>query len=132
MLSRQGSWTTVLFSSKCTPSDFPHSNDESAHTHLSLSRHEIAFIMGQLSHPHSIPALLEVLERTDESPMVRHEAAEALGGITEEGSDSQATLQILREWSNKPGAPEVVKESCIVAVDMWNVCLSGLSCPDAD
>ncbi|SRR5258707_399343 len=92
-----------------------------------FSRHEIAFIMGQLSHVHAVPALLEVLERDDESPMVRHEAAEALGGIAgEEGSDGQTTLRILREWSNKPGVPEVVKESCIVAVDMWNVCPSRL------
>jgi len=86
-----------------------------------LFKHEIAFIMGQLSHLHAVPALLEVLERDDESPMVRHEAAEALGGIAEEdGSDDQKTLRILREWSNKPGVPDIVRESCIVAVDMWN------------
>ncbi|KAF8327006.1 armadillo-type protein [Cantharellus anzutake] len=85
-----------------------------------LFKHEIAFIMGQLSHPHSIPALVKVLERPDESPMVRHEAAEALGGIAEEeGSSGQGTLRILREWRDKPEAPEVVRESCIVAVDMW-------------
>ena len=47
-------------------------------------RHEIAFVFGQLSTPHSIPSLLKVLKTDTESSMVRHEAAEALGGIVGE------------------------------------------------
>jgi len=46
-----------------------------------LLRHEIAYVFGQLQHPHSVPALSEVLSKLDEHPMVRHEAAEALGSI---------------------------------------------------
>lgn len=48
--------------------------------------------------------------------MVRHEAAEALGGIA-----TPEVLPHLREWMNKEDAPNVVKESCQVAIDMWEV-----------
>lgn len=50
--------------------------------------------------------------------MVRHEAAEALGGIA-----TPEVLPHLREWMNKVDAPRVVRESCQIAVDMWEVCL---------
>jgi deoxyhypusine monooxygenase len=53
--------------------------------------------------------------------MVRHEAAEALGGIPSDGSDGGAVLQLLREWGAKRDAPDVVRDSCLVAVDMWEV-----------
>lgn len=51
--------------------------------------------------------------------MVRHEAAEALGGIA-----TPEVLPHLREWMNKEDAPRVVRESCQVAIDMWEVCAS--------
>ncbi|ORX35614.1 armadillo-type protein [Kockovaella imperatae] len=94
-----------------------------------LFRHEIAYVFGQLCSPHSIPSLLSRLEDAQEDPMVRHEAAEALGGIASDGieGDEEASrvlppggvLQILREWAIKEGAPQVVKESCQIAIDMW-------------
>ncbi|KAF8465814.1 armadillo-type protein [Gautieria morchelliformis] len=89
-----------------------------------LFKHEIAFVFGQLSTPHSIPALLQVLRDPRESSMVRHEAAEALGGIVGEAprdADSEPVdvLAVLKEWSQREDAPRVVRESCIVAVDMW-------------
>ena len=67
--------------------------------------------------------------------MVRHEAAEALGGIASEGQGEdqvelapedreKGVLGILREWCNKPDAPNVVRESCQVAIDMWEVSAS--------
>ncbi|KAG8837844.1 deoxyhypusine hydroxylase [Serendipita sp. 411] len=46
--------------------------------------------------------------------MVRHEAAEALGGIA-----TDECLPVLKKWMAKENAPRVVKESCIVAIDMW-------------
>ena len=70
--------------------------------------------------------------------MVRHEAAEALGGIASDGVDSGEeafdkegkevvdVLAILREWAVKEDAPIVVRESCQVAIDMWEV--SYVSC----
>lgn len=48
--------------------------------------------------------------------MVRHEAAEALGGIA-----TPEVLPHLKEWMQRPDAPRVVKESCQVALDMWEV-----------
>lgn len=48
--------------------------------------------------------------------MVRHEAAEALGGIA-----TPEVLPHLREWMDKDDAPRVVRESCQIAIDMWEV-----------
>ncbi|KAG9087579.1 deoxyhypusine hydroxylase, partial [Ceratobasidium sp. 392] len=84
-------------------------NDSSA-----LFKHEIAFVFGQLLSPHSVPALIKTLEDAQEDEMVRHEAAEALGGIA-----TPEVLPILREWASKPEAPRVVRESCVVALDMY-------------
>ncbi|KAG9096265.1 deoxyhypusine hydroxylase [Ceratobasidium sp. 370] len=90
-------------------------NDSSA-----LFKHEIAFVFGQLLSPHSVPALIKTLENAEEDEMVRHEAAEALGGIA-----TPDVLPILREWASKPGAPRVVRESCVVALDMYEYENSG-------
>ncbi|KAG8781984.1 deoxyhypusine hydroxylase [Ceratobasidium sp. 428] len=79
-----------------------------------LFKHEIAFVFGQLLSPHSVPALIKTLEDANEDEMVRHEAAEALGGIA-----TPEVLPILREWASKPDAPRVVRESCVVALDMY-------------
>lgn len=83
---------------------------------LSLNRHEIAFVFGQLLSPHSVPCLVEVLKDGSESDMVRHEAAEALGGIA-----TPEVLPYLKEWMTRDDSPTVVKESCQVALDMWEV-----------
>lgn len=48
--------------------------------------------------------------------MVRHEAAEALGGIA-----TPEVLPHLKEWLQREDSPVVVRESCQVAIDMWNV-----------
>ncbi|WRT66659.1 deoxyhypusine hydroxylase [Kwoniella shivajii] len=98
-----------------------------------LFRHEIAYIFGQLSSPYSIPSLLSRLRDDKEDDMVRHEAAEALGGIASDGVEGEdqsslpvdqqlpqgGVLAVLREWANKQQAPIVVRESCQVAIDMW-------------
>lgn len=51
--------------------------------------------------------------------MVRHEAAEALGGIA-----TPEVLPHLREWMTREDAPRVVRESCQIAIDMWEVRIS--------
>ncbi|XP_060934175.1 deoxyhypusine hydroxylase [Limanda limanda] len=76
-----------------------------------LFRHEIGYVLGQMQHPASVPALSAALESAGENPMVRHEAAEALGSIGKE--DCLAVLQRYRKDSER-----VVKESCEVALDM--------------
>ena len=77
-----------------------------------LFRHEIAFVFGQLSHPASIPALVETLRDSHEVPMVRHEAAEALGGL----GDDEAVGNILEQFLQDE--EQIVRESIEVALDM--------------
>ena len=96
---------------------------------LKSRSHEIAYIFGQLSSPHSIPSLLSRLRDPSEDPMVRHEAAEALGGIADDGAGHAdqpgGVLGVLREWAARDDAPQVVRESCQVAIDMWEYERSG-------
>jgi hypothetical protein len=54
--------------------------------------------------------------------MVRHEAAEALGGIA-----TPEVLPYLKEYMTREDAPVVVKESCQVALDMYEVSISSFA-----
>jgi len=101
-----------------SPPDLPtavpavHALAKALHDPSALLRHEIAFVFGQLVHPASIPALSETLAKLDESPMVRHEAAEALGSLgSEEGVE-----EFLKGFLNDK--VDVVRESVVVALDM--------------
>jgi deoxyhypusine monooxygenase len=73
-------------------------------------------VFGQLLSTHSVPSLIKVLEDAGEADMVRHEAAEALGGIA-----TPEVLPHLKSWMSREDAPRVVRESCQVAIDMWEV-----------
>ena len=75
-----------------------------------LFRHEIAYVLGQISSELSAPALTATLADTNEIDMVRHEAAEALGSI---GNVNQE----LKKYLDKD-VPAVVRESCVVALDI--------------
>lgn len=76
-----------------------------------LFRHEVAFVLGQLQHECSIGVLTENLRDASENEMVRHECAEALGAIA-----TDECIGILNEYLNDE--KRVVKESCVVALDM--------------
>lgn len=76
-----------------------------------LFRHEIAFVLGQMSHPASVQALKECLQNESEQGMVRHECAEAIGAVA-----TEECFEILKSYANDKEA--VVKESCDVALDM--------------
>jgi deoxyhypusine monooxygenase len=80
-----------------------------------LLRHEICYVLGQLQNIASVPALVESLQRVNEHKMVRHEAAEALGAMMEDPSQSDTVEAVLRSYLDDP-VPEV-RESCIVALD---------------
>ncbi|KAI9471912.1 MAG: armadillo-type protein [Benjaminiella poitrasii] len=83
-----------------------------------LFRHEVAYVFGQLQHPASVPALTECLQDKNEADMVRHEAAEALGSI--------ATPEVLKTLSQYiEDHEQVVRESCTVALDMYEYETSG-------
>ncbi|XP_062815702.1 deoxyhypusine hydroxylase [Anolis carolinensis] len=77
-----------------------------------LFRHEVAYVLGQAGHEAAVPRLSWSLGRPGESPMVRHECAEALGAIAK-----PSCLDTLREHASDP--ERVVRESCQVALDMY-------------
>ncbi|KXS09760.1 deoxyhypusine hydroxylase [Gonapodya prolifera JEL478] len=79
-----------------------------------LFRHEIAYVFGQMQHPASVPYLLKVLANTTEEPIVRHEAAEALGSI-----GTEECLPALKKYRGDAEVDRVIQESCDVGVDMW-------------
>ncbi|KAL5963078.1 Deoxyhypusine hydroxylase [Taenia solium] len=91
-----------------------------------LLRHEVAFILGQLSITRTGNALIERLNDRQEAPMVRHEAAMALGEVAgaaeaEEGDGSENSLAIRARQALLMGCkdPEpVVRDSCALALDM--------------
>ena len=57
-----------------------------------LLKHEVAYVLGQMQDAKATDKLRVVLENGGENPMVRHEAAEALGSIA-----SPECLELLRE-----------------------------------
>lgn len=76
-----------------------------------LFKHEIAFVLGQLESPISVPYLKESLMDETQNDMVRHECAEALGAIATEDC-----YDILKQYLSDQKV--VVKESCEIALDM--------------
>uniref|UniRef100_A0A0B6ZUL7 Deoxyhypusine hydroxylase n=1 Tax=Arion vulgaris TaxID=1028688 RepID=A0A0B6ZUL7_9EUPU len=76
-----------------------------------LFRHEIAYVLGQIQSDACVKQLSENLQDVNESSMVRHECAEALGSI----ATPEAT-SILQKYLID--TERVVRESCIVALDM--------------
>lgn len=84
---------------------------ESLVARSALLRHEVAYVLGQLQHKIAASALADILKNVDEHPMVRHEAAEALGSI----ADSES-IELLQEFVNDP--EPLVSQSCQVALSM--------------
>lgn len=79
-----------------------------------LFRHEVAFVLGQAATPWAVTELLGRLQDPQENHMVRHECAEALGGIACPGLDVETELAKYLH----SGEAAVVRESCVVALDM--------------
>lgn len=71
-----------------------------------LLKHEVAYVFGQMENPLAVPVLIEVLLNENETDIVRHEAAEALGNIgTEEALKClekfvDSDIAILKESAN--------------------------------
>lgn len=76
-----------------------------------LLKHEVAYVLGQLQNKETTTALMETLKDVNEHPMVRHEAAEALGAIADNES-----LVLLRH--SQGDAEPIVAQSCEVALSM--------------
>jgi deoxyhypusine monooxygenase len=77
-----------------------------------LLKHELAYCLGQSRNLASVQYLRQVLEDKHEDPMCRHEAAEALGALSDTSS-----LGLLKELRDDMQEPEVVRETCDIAVD---------------
>lgn len=77
-----------------------------------LLKHELAYCLGQSRNMEAVPPLRKVLEDKQEDAMCRHEAAEALGALGDEGS-----LSLLKQLRDDTREPEVVRETCDIAVD---------------
>jgi len=77
-----------------------------------LFRHEVAYVLGQVQHPAAATSLAKVLEQQSENPMVRHEAAEALGALITE----ESTIPLLTKYVKD--SQDIVRESCEVATDI--------------
>ncbi|KAJ0699089.1 putative deoxyhypusine monooxygenase [Helianthus annuus] len=93
---------------------------ESLNAKSALLRHEVAYVLGQLQNKAASDALSRVLQDVNEHPMVRHEAAEALGSI----ADDQC-ISLLEEFSKDP--EPIVSQSCEVALSMLDFERSGKS-----
>ncbi|KAK3031654.1 hypothetical protein RJ639_035022 [Escallonia herrerae] len=85
-----------------------------------LLRHEVAYVLGQLQNKTASDALSRILGDVNEHPMVRHEAAEALGSI----ADDQC-VALLEEFTKDP--EPIVSQSCKVALSMLEFERSGKS-----
>eukprot|EP00276_Gloeochaete_wittrockiana_P013729 CAMPEP_0184331752 /NCGR_PEP_ID=MMETSP1089-20130417/1038_1 /TAXON_ID=38269 ORGANISM="Gloeochaete wittrockiana, Strain SAG46.84" /NCGR_SAMPLE_ID=MMETSP1089 /ASSEMBLY_ACC=CAM_ASM_000445 /LENGTH=325 /DNA_ID=CAMNT_0026654829 /DNA_START=94 /DNA_END=1067 /DNA_ORIENTATION=+ len=83
-----------------------------------LLKHEVAFVLGQMSHPRAAEALNDIIKRSEEHCMVRHEAIEALGAIAVAGVED-----VLKERANDE--QEVVRQSAQVGLDMAEYYSSG-------
>jgi deoxyhypusine monooxygenase len=76
-----------------------------------LLGHEAAYVMGQMQNPHAIPALTAALENASLDPIVRHEAAEALGAICDPQS-----LEVLDRYADCD--IRELAETCQIARDL--------------
>ncbi|CAK9159884.1 unnamed protein product [Ilex paraguariensis] len=85
-----------------------------------LLRHEVAYVLRQLQNKTASNALSGILRDVNEHPMVRHEAAEALGSI----ADDQC-IALLEEFAKDP--VRLVSQSCEVALNMLEFERSGKS-----
>ena len=76
-----------------------------------LLGHELAYVLGQMKHPAALPYLQAVLENRDQDPMVRHEAAEAIGAIGLSESIPFLSKFLMDE-------EQVVRETVELAIDL--------------
>lgn len=76
-----------------------------------LFRHEVAYVLGQLAHPASVPALQTAVLNATEHDMVRHEAAEALGAV-----GTGECEEFLQKYTSD--SAQMLRESCVVALDI--------------
>jgi len=107
-LDRQGQQQTEQASLKVVEAICAGFKDTSA-----LLKHECAYCLGQMGNEHAIVKLIDVLNNTQEDPMVRHEAGEALGAMG--CFDNSNVIGALTTNSQNPRAE--IAETCQIALD---------------
>ena len=75
-----------------------------------LIRHEACYVLGQMKDKRAVALLTRVLEDPNEHEITRHEAAEALGAIGDDGA-----LDCLCQYTGHDSVP--LKETCVLGVD---------------
>lgn len=91
-----------------------------------LFRHEVAYVLGQLQHAASVPALKARTEDAAEHEMVRHEAAEALGAI-----GTGECVEFLQKYTSAE-QPVMLRESCEVALDVVDYWAAGAEAKEGE
>lgn len=76
-----------------------------------LLKHELAYCLGQTRNAAAVPHLRGVLSDRAQDDMCRHEAAEALAAVGDEGS-----LPLLKERLADHTEEVVVRETCEIAI----------------
>jgi len=85
-------------------------------TDSDLLLHELAYVLGQIGSTRALPHLYEVLHSKTKvyTPIVRHEAAEAIGAIGQ-----MESIEILEKYADPATEPEkCVYETCQIAVEL--------------
>ena len=77
-----------------------------------LVAHEVAYCLGQTGRAEAVAPLERLLGDEQADAMCRHEAAEGLGALGMEES-----VGVLRRWRDCEDAPEVVRETCEIALE---------------
>ncbi|KIY45658.1 MFBC-like protein [Fistulina hepatica ATCC 64428] len=78
-----------------------------------LLTHEMAYCLGQMKDTYALKTLEALLDDETKAPMVRHEAAEAMGAIS-----STSSLPILKKYLADP--ERAVSETCELAIARIN------------
>ncbi|KAE8686181.1 Deoxyhypusine hydroxylase [Hibiscus syriacus] len=88
-----------------------HGGEEAVSAIIDSLESKVAYVLGQLQNKAASAALSNILRNVGEHPMVRHEAAEALGSIADDQS-----VALLKEFARDP--EPIVSQSCEVALSM--------------
>ncbi|CAF1651811.1 unnamed protein product [Rotaria magnacalcarata] len=78
-----------------------------------LLKHECAYCLGQMGNTYAVDKLIQVLNDSNEDPMVRHEAGEALGALG--CYENQDVIDTLTKQSKNERAE--ISETCQIALD---------------
>ena len=80
-----------------------------------LLKHECVHCLGQMQDVSAVPVLVSLLEDANQEPIVRHEAAEALGTIASSPTLFNSIIPVLQKYKNDTFT--LVSDTCYVALE---------------